>query len=273
MTLPLRTSKKGVIGAETAMADENEGRYAMGGVLGAGSFGSVHRAVDKHIGQAVAIKVLSTATAKQREEAEHEVAMNKLVLQRSRLAGKSYQAASTAASAVSPPLLDAFERRGPDDNIEMCLVFPLMEGGTLESLLQNGKHFTEADTKTVMRRLLAIIAALHDCGVAHCDIKPANLMLETPGNLDSLKLIDLGFASDLRKTAQLSVSQGTALYLAPELVRVFRSPDQKGHYGLQVDEWAAGVTMYRLLCGRQPFNGRSIAELWGHFSLPPPAFG
>eukprot|EP00873_Tetraselmis_striata_P036398 jgi/Tetstr1/456662/TSEL_043363.t1 len=162
--------KKGVIGAETAMADENEGRYAMGGVLGAGSFGSVHRAVDKHIGQAVAIK--------------------------------------------------------------------------------NGKHFTEADTKTVMRRLLAIIAALHDCGVAHCDIKPANLMLETPGNLDSLKLIDLGFASDLRKTAQLSVSQGTALYLAPELVRVFRSPDQKGHYGLQVDEWAAGVTMYRLLCGR-----------------------
>lgn len=146
-----------------------------------------------------------------------------------------------------------------DAGDQLHIVMDAMEGSNLEELLAAGHICGEEDAKALMRRLLDGIDILHSLGIAHNDIKPANLMLKRPGDLDSLYLIDLGLATDLRKSAWMDAACGTPQYFAPELVRAYTL---KTVYGPQVDEWAAGVVMHRLLTGELPFTGSDTAALF-----------
>lgn len=139
------------------------------------------------------------------------------------------------------------------------IVMDAMEGGSVEALLAGGQPMAEDDAKALMRRLLDGIDVLHSLDIAHNDIKPANLMLRRPGDLDSLCLIDLGLASDLRRSAWMDTACGSPLYFAPELVKAATLGTA---YSQKVDIWAAGVVMYYLLCGELPFHGATAKELF-----------
>jgi len=220
-----------------------ENDYALKEELGRGAFATVWRAVDRRTGEVVVVKRIQyDGNAKERATAALEYELNQRI-----------QHSKHACHAV--PCIHACYDTGE----EFSIVFDVMEGGSLDGLLKEGHSFSEEDVKTLMRRLMQGIDALHGMGIAHCDIKPANLMLKTPGDLDSLFIIDLGLASDLHRSAWMDAACGTPQYFAPELVRAYTLQTA---YGPHVDEWAAGVVMYLLLCGELPFSGKHAGVLF-----------
>ena len=108
--------------------------------------------------------------------------------------------------------------------------------------------FSEATAAPMIRGMLRALAACHEHGVVHRDVKPANFlfMRENDGR-NRLKLSDFGLAARIPAIgATLTEQCGTYAYLSPEMAR--RRP-----YDFKVDAWAAGVVAYMLLAGEPPF--------------------
>jgi serine/threonine protein kinase len=110
------------------------------------------------------------------------------------------------------------------------------------------KPFSEATAAPMIRGMLRALAACHEHGVVHRDVKPANfLFMREPDGTRRLKLSDFGLAARLHaKDQKLTEQCGTYAYLSPEMAR--RRP-----YDFKVDAWAAGVVAYMLLAGEPPF--------------------
>ena len=86
-------------------------------------------------------------------------------------------------------------------------------------------------------------------------MKPENILLVSRdvNNLE-LKIADLGFAQKFDPKTGLDLVLGTPLYMAPELVK-----HQK--YNEKVDVWSLGVITHQLLCGRTPFDSKTIKQI------------
>ncbi|EEH57056.1 uncharacterized protein MICPUCDRAFT_4777, partial [Micromonas pusilla CCMP1545] len=109
--------------------------------------------------------------------------------------------------------------------------------------------FSEATAAPMIRSMLRALAACHEHGVVHRDVKPANfLFLREADGSRRLKLSDFGLAARIKsKDATLTEVCGSYAYLSPEMAR--RRP-----YDFKVDSWAAGVVVYMLLAGEPPFS-------------------
>ena len=108
--------------------------------------------------------------------------------------------------------------------------------------------FSEATAAPMIRGMLRALAACHEHGVVHRDVKPANyLFMRDPDCRNRLKLSDFGLAARISsRRGTLTEQCGTYAYLSPEMAR--RRP-----YDFKVDAWAAGVVAYMLLAGEPPF--------------------
>lgn len=108
-------------------------------------------------------------------------------------------------------------------------------------------HLTsEEDFRNVMHQLLMVLYYLHKQDIVHRDIKPENILYDSYEKV--IKLIDFGISKRYRKKGNLFdmlTITGTLQYRAPEM---FGRCYQQG-----VDIWAAGVLLYKLVCGRTPF--------------------
>ena len=108
------------------------------------------------------------------------------------------------------------------------------------------------------------LAAAHALGIVHRDIKPANILQPAPLRY---KLADFGLAFELAPDeaplTQRGVMVGTALYLAPELVRGARPSPAS-------DLYALGATLFELATGAPPFAGEALAVLEAHLKAEPP---
>ena len=96
---------------------------------------------------------------------------------------------------------------------------------------------------------------MHVKNICHRDLKPENILLESKdrNNLD-IKISDFGFACFYDSELGLDTVLGSALYMAPELIR-------RERYDEKVDIWAIGVISYMLLTGRNPFPGINKAQV------------
>ncbi len=104
-----------------------------------------------------------------------------------------------------------------------------------------------------MRQIFSAIAYLHEHNICHRDIKPQNILLKDKANIKSIKLIDFGIAKVFKEKEYENQPKGTTMYLAPQIIN--------GKYGKEVDNWACGVILYILLCGRPPFYGKDIQAI------------
>jgi len=104
-----------------------------------------------------------------------------------------------------------------------------------------------------MKTILEAVSYLHDQGVIHRDLKTANILLEDPDQLNSIKIIDFGFGErNLLTKASYDEPVGTLVYMAPEVAF-------QHEYSKSVDVWAIGIIMHYVMTGgSHPFYEKEV---------------
>lgn len=140
------------------------------------------------------------------------------------------------------------------DKKKIFMIFELMSGGRLLEVVL--KRPPETSTKKIFRQLIEGIGYLHSKDVTHRDLKLENILLEKKDDLESIKIADFGLAKQTARPLQTMC--GTLYYVAPEVI----ADDRNKTYGKSVDMWSAGVLLYVLLSGLQPFAGKTDNQIF-----------
>ena len=114
----------------------------------------------------------------------------------------------------------------------------------LEYLNQKGK-LKEVDACKFFHQIISGLDYLHQCGIAHRDFKPENILLTN--NSQILKIIDFGLSNTYKNGELLKTGCGSPCYVPPEMVK------EEKYNGALSDIWSAGVILYLMLCGNLPF--------------------
>jgi serine/threonine protein kinase len=115
-------------------------------------------------------------------------------------------------------------------------------------------------------QLLDALAYAHERGVIHRDVKPENVLLDESGHLNLTDFGMAGFLSGAQMTQEGAVL-GTPAYMAPE-----QAQGKQREVGAASDQYSAGVVLYELLTGHQPFEARPLPILIHNVvnTRPPP---
>ncbi|KAI8078289.1 kinase-like domain-containing protein, partial [Gilbertella persicaria] len=138
------------------------------------------------------------------------------------------------------------------DDENLFMVLDLMLGGDLRFHLERMGSFNELQTQFYVADLILSIHHIHKLMIIHRDIKPDNVLLDANGHAH---LSDFNIATQLTKKKSYKNNRaGSLVYMAPEIL-------EEKRYTTDVDWWSLGVTMFELLFGKRPFNGRTNEEL------------
>ena len=216
--------------------------YTLGKTIGEGSFGQVRLAIHKPTKQMRAVKILKKAN----------INMKSLVNEISILSKLSH-----------PSIMQIFEIF--EDKINIYIVSEYCKGGELFDIISEKGSFSEKEACIVMKQIMSGICYCHQKRIVHRDLKPENILMDGDSNDLSLKIIDWGCAKTIKKKERLHKADGTAYYIAPEVL--------KGDYDEKCDIWSCGVIFYILLCGYPPFNAETDEEIFsavlkGEFVFP-----
>ena len=118
-------------------------------------------------------------------------------------------------------------------------VMEYMENGSLEDLLHTHR-LSVHEAVAVFREVSIALVHAHDKGILHCDLKPANILLD---HERKPRIADFGQS---RLTNEMSPALGTLFYMAPEQADLTATPDARW------DVYALGAVMYRMLTGEPP---------------------
>jgi serine/threonine protein kinase len=139
---------------------------------------------------------------------------------------------------------------------ETYIVMEEIAGGELLQRIITKESYTEAEAKVLFKTLLETVKFCHEHGIAHCDIKPENILLIDPQDDTSIKLVDFGLAKRFRHhdgtVERIFKMEGSAEYAAPEVFN--RSDDDAAGYDERCDIWSCGVVLYVMLGGYAPFE-------------------
>ncbi|KAJ0410457.1 hypothetical protein P43SY_002789 [Pythium insidiosum] len=267
--------------------------YTVGKAIGKGTFGRVQLARHRITDHSVAIKTYyrekgasvccappSTTTRTQSKGAVVSPSSARRPVECDALEWKRVRQEVRLMASLQPhpgliQFIEAFETP-----TQLHVVMELASGGSLIDLLkhQPQQRLPERCARRIFAGLCSAIAALHLQNVIHRDLKLENVLLD-----DQLrpKVIDFGFSQlefSLKETmtttgrgipprSQTALGLknfcGTPSYMAPEVVAC------KTYDGRSVDVWSLGVILYLLLCGRFPFQGASLPQLYNNIRSTP----
>ncbi len=162
---------------------------------------------------------------------------------------KFIREARIAAKLSHPNLVNVFDQGEDGDMAFMAMEF--VSGITLRDAL---KDFGALDWKRALdlfEPMLSGLAAAHRAGILHRDLKPENVLLADDGRI---KLGDFGLARDIDNNTATGSLVGTVAYLSPELV-------MRGTADARSDVYAAGIMLFEMLAGRQPFEGEQAVQI------------
>ncbi len=131
-----------------------------------------------------------------------------------------------------------------------CLIFPFVDGTTLAGLIRAQPGGLKEDwALKLMRDVLKGLNYAHEHGVLHCDVKPANVLVDKE---QRARVTDFGIARDVGgATSVLGRVVGTPEYMSPEQIS---DPEHVDH---RADVFSAGVVLFEMLTGRLPFSAKA----------------
>jgi serine/threonine-protein kinase len=140
------------------------------------------------------------------------------------------------------------------------LVMERLSGVDLDALLDARGPLPLGFVVDLALQAAAALAEAHAAGIVHRDLKPANLFLACKSDgTPILKVVDFGISKAAiwadQSLTNVQSTLGTPSYMAPEQIRSSKDVDHRA------DIWSLGVTIFELLTGRLPFEGRSIPAL------------
>ncbi len=214
-------------------------RYRIDGVIGEGGMGVVYRGVDLERDRVVAIKALHGSLMGDTEIRRRFAREAQLML------GWNHRHVARVHDILEHDDLLAF-------------VMEYVDGPTLEDYVQRwGGKLPYDDVRHIFTGLLAAMDEAHGLGIVHRDLKPQNILLRLDDAGPFPKIVDFGIAKILEGTTYTVTGAllGTCRYMSPEQAQ---SPQDVDH---RSDIYSLGVTLYRAVTGRCPFEGNN------HFAL------
>jgi serine/threonine protein kinase len=229
----------------TFSGGERLGTYEIVGSLGVGGMGEVYRARDTRLKREVALKILPEMFSRDGER-----------LARFQREAEVLASLNHRHVAAIYDLVDL----GPS----LFLVLELVEGETLADRIQRGR-IPIPEALRIAMQIAEALAAAHEKGIIHRDVKPANIKITPDG---TVKVLDFGLAkvrevedvsADLSSSPTIMATSsgmmiGTAPYMSPEQANG-RPADRSS------DMWAFGCVLYEMLSGRRPFEGDTLTEI------------
>uniref|UniRef100_A0A7S0CZR5 mitogen-activated protein kinase kinase n=1 Tax=Amorphochlora amoebiformis TaxID=1561963 RepID=A0A7S0CZR5_9EUKA len=141
---------------------------------------------------------------------------------------------------------------GPNENGQLWMVMEFCDGGSVLDLRKGMKTLmAESHIAYILHCVLRALAFLHSKGIAHKDIKAANILLTMTG---FVKLSDFGISEQVKQNSEVLEFAGSPLWMPPEAYKN-EVVDQKG------DIWSFGITAIELAEGKPPFFGMPITKV------------
>ncbi|HEU0033283.1 MAG TPA: SUMF1/EgtB/PvdO family nonheme iron enzyme [Kofleriaceae bacterium] len=215
------------------------GRYSIDGVIGEGGMGVVYRGTDTQRARPVAIKALHASLMGDGDIRRRFTREAQLML------GWNHKHVARVHDFIEHENLLAF-------------VMEYVEGPTLEDHAQRwGGKLPYDDIRLIFCGVLEAMQEAHSVGIVHRDLKPQNILLKLDETGVLPKIVDFGIAKILEGTTYTMTGAllGTCRYMSPEQVQAPQDVDHRA------DIYSLGVTLYRCVTGRCPFEGNN------HFAL------
>jgi serine/threonine-protein kinase len=207
-------------------------RYRIVALLGKGGMGEVYRADDLELGQSVALKFLLA------EKATRPGALNQF---RSEV--------RTARLIAHPNVCRVYDIGEGDGQVFLSMEY--IDGEDLATVIRRLGRPTPEKAREIARELCRGLAAAHEAGMLHRDLKPGNVMIDGRGRARITDFGLAGLAADLMREGQVA---GTPTYMAPEQLA-------QGKVSVRSDVYSLGLVLYELFTGRRVFEATSLSEL------------
>jgi len=222
-----------------------DNRYRIDRLIGRGGMGAVYLAHDEVLDELVALKVVSSAQSSDPAES----------------ADRFRREASAARRVMSPNVIRIHDL-GQTRSGLLYISMEHFPGRTLADVMQTRGPLPLAELRDILGQVCDGLAAAHEAGVIHRDLKPHNILV---GERRAVKIIDFGLAKStfLRGMTATGLIMGTPHYMSPEQVK-----------GEDVDAasdiYALGALAFHAATGQPPFDGNTpIAVGFAHLTQAP----
>ncbi|HXW57471.1 MAG TPA: protein kinase [Candidatus Cybelea sp.] len=207
-------------------------RYRIVALLGKGGMGEVYRAEDLRLGQTVALKFLPDSML------EDEAARTRF-----------HQEVRLSREIAHPNVCRVFDIGEADGRLFLTMEY--IDGEDLASLLRRIGQLPQSKGLDIARQLCAGLAAAHDHGVLHRDLKPGNIMLDGRGRV---RITDFGLAALGGSLGAEELRAGTPSYMAPEQLA-------GTEVSVRSDIYSLGLVLYEVFTGKRAFEAATLPEL------------
>jgi serine/threonine protein kinase/Leucine-rich repeat (LRR) protein len=212
------------------------GKYRILKILGHGGMGVVYMAEDPLLKRTVALKAILPGLAA------------------SATAGQRFLREAQSMAQVEHDHIVRVHEVNEERGVSF-LAMEFLKGEPLDVRLQREEKLPVLEAVRIGREIAEGLHAAHEHGLVHRDIKPGNIWLEAPRK--RVKILDFGLARSMEQESGLTQQGaivGTPAYMAPEQAR-------GDVVDARSDLFSLGVILYRLCCGKQPFQGRDAISM------------
>ncbi len=202
--------------------------------IGQGGMASAYLALQRSLGRQVVLKILDTRAHVTKETLERFLNEGRII-----------------ASLNHPHIITIYDIGQADEQVFISMEY--IEGGDLKQRIAE-RVFAPADALIIIEKIASGLAAAHDAGIVHRDVKPGNILFRKDG---TPILSDFGIAKRLTGDSDLTLTGmflGSPNYMAPE-------QSESGPIDGRADLYALGVILFEMLTGTRAYPAESIIDV------------